>query len=267
MANLMIVDDSKIVRQRLRAVLEKLGHTVVSEAANGKEAFQIYKRMEQTIDLITLDVEMPGINGIETIRLLREQNPSAAIVMISSVDDRGKVLKAIQLGAKHYFVKPFTEAKIKEVIDKTLGLDTGSRNGTGLGEPAVAFRSTSAIIPADSAGAMLLKPESLESLPFELFHMDERTILIIRSPVTDANVILLYGCLQGLLYFRKMRFVVELWEPVSHREGDRLLHGFIREIRCRHGKVAVVTDDPKDYGEWLSAFGDDVYRAYSEIKW
>ncbi|TMV48675.1 response regulator [Paenibacillus mesophilus] len=268
MANLMIVDDSKIIRQRLRAILEDLGHCIVSEAANGKEALENYKRMEKEIDLITLDIEMPGINGMEVIRLLREHNPSAAIVMISSVEDRSNVLKAIRLGAKHYFVKPFTETKIKEVIGRVLGFDTNPNRTEALREnPEANFRVQTARRMEDSAGGMLLKSENLESLPFELFHMDERTLLIIRSPITDTNAYLLYRCLQGLLYFRKMKFVLELWEPVRHREGARLLHEFIQDVRSRHGKAAVVTDDTRYYTEWLSDLGDDVYRAYKEIKW
>jgi DNA-binding NarL/FixJ family response regulator len=268
MANLMIVDDSKIIRQRLRAILENLGHTIVFEAANGKEAIAHYKRMADEIDLITLDMEMPGLSGIEVIRLIREQNPSAAIVMISSVEDRSKVLQAIRLGAKHYFVKPFTEDKIREVIDKVLGYDTNTnREAAHRGEPAASFRMQTAGSASDSAGMMLLQAESLESLPFELFHMDERTVLILRSPITDANVHLLYRSLQGLLYFRKMKFVLEFWEPVRHREGAHLLLTFIQAVRDRQGKAAVVTDDPRYYTEWLSSLRDDVYRAYKEIKW
>lgn len=269
MANLMIVDDSKIIRGRLRAILENLGHRIVFEATNGKEAVENYKRMEQEIDLITLDIEMPGLNGIEAIRLIREQNPAANIVMISSVEDRGKVLQAIRLGAKHYFVKPFTEEKIKEVFDRVLGFDKRAiHRDAPQDEPAARFREAQAAnIARESPKAMLLKPDNLESLPFELFHMDERTVLILRSAITDSNVHALYRSLQGLLYFRKMKFVLEFWEPVKHREGSRLLLEFIQEVRRRNGKAALVTDDPRYGAEWLSVLGDDVYRAYKEIKW
>jgi two-component system chemotaxis response regulator CheY len=267
MANLMIVDDSSIIRQRLRAILETLGHRVVFEATNGKEAVDQYKRMEKEIDLITLDLEMPGINGIEALRLIREQNPSAAVVMVSSVDDRSKVLQAIQLGAKHYFVKPFAEEKIREVIQKTLGRDESAKPNASRPEAAAALlrRPPDGGIPAE--GALPLQADALETLPFELFHMEERTVLLLRSPIADSNVILLHQCLQGLLYFRKMRFVVELWEPIRHREGTGLLLAFVQAVRARQGKAAVVTDDPKEYAAWLSALRDDVYRKYKEIKW
>src|SRR5690554_4781040 len=120
MAGIMIVDDSSIIRNRLRTILEDSGHTIVGEAADGKEAIAIYKQKKSEIDLITCDIEMPGINGIEVVRLIMEQNPSAVIVMISSVEDRGKVFEAIKLGAKHYFMKPLSDDKVKEIIDKVL---------------------------------------------------------------------------------------------------------------------------------------------------
>lgn len=268
MANLMIVDDSKLIRQRLHSILENLGHRIVAEAENGKEALEIYARRANDIDLITLDIEMPGINGIEVIRLIREQNPSANIIMISSVEDRAKVYSAIKLGAKHYFVKPFSEDKIREVLDKVLERDSGhdsqpSQQGQAVATPQKQVEHVS----ARSTDEVSLESEDLASLPFELFHMDERTILILRRQIVDADVRHLHHCLQGLLYFRKMKFVLEFWEPTKHPEGSRLIFEFIRAVRDRQGRAAVVTDDPSDYAHWISVLRDDVYHAYKEIKW
>src|SRR5699024_2330376 len=98
----------------------RMGHQIVKEAANGKEAMEYYN--EKEIDLVTMDIEMPGINGVEVVRLIMEENPSAKIVMISSVEDRSKVFEAIKLGAKHYFMKPFSEENVKDIVNKVIGI-------------------------------------------------------------------------------------------------------------------------------------------------
>ncbi len=262
LANLMIVDDSKLIRQRLRSILETLGHRIVAEAENGKEAIEIYERKADEIDLITLDIEMPGINGIEVLRLIQQQNPSANIVMISSVEDRAKVHQAIKLGAKHYFVKPFSEEKVREVIDKVL--DHEPAPGQRPHQPP---KPQPEPVAARSSDEPPLPAERLADLPFELFHMDERTILIIRRQIVDGDLPHLHGALQGLLYFRKMKFVVEFWEPAKHPEGSRMLLDFIQTVRDRQGRAAVVTADPSYYAHWVSVLRDEVYRAYKEIKW
>lgn len=257
MSNIMIVDDSPIIRQSLRAILEGLGHRIVKEAPNGKEALEFYEGND--IDLVTMDIEMPGINGIEVVRLIREQDPSAVIVMVSSVEDRGKVFEAIKLGAKHYFVKPFSEDKVKEVVNRVLGEET----------QAVAAESGQAQnnTARSKQAAANFHNSDLAALPFELFHTDDRTVLIIRRPITDEHVHRLHECLKGLLYFQKMKFVAEFWEPVHHDKGNCLLLDFMSIVRERKGKIAVVTDNSAYYAQMLSKLRDDVYRTYKDIKW
>lgn len=263
MANIMIVDDSLIIRQRLRSILEEQGHFIVCEAKNGKEAIAFYKDKGHEIDLITMDIEMPGINGIEVVQLIREHNPSAVIVMISSIEERGKVFDAIKRGAKHYIVKPFLEDRVREVIHDVLGQD-GSHSAPMLKEATV---SDDKMIPVHSNNTSGFIMESIDSLPFELFHMDERTILLIRRSLRDFDVPVLFRSLQGLLYFRKMKFVVEFWEPVEHLECSQMLFDFIHIVRERQGQVAIVTDDARYYAHLLSKLMDEVYRTYKDITW
>ncbi|MCC2685723.1 MAG: response regulator receiver protein, partial [Paenibacillaceae bacterium] len=73
MASVLIVDDSAIVRRRLREILEKLGHEVVAEAADFDEAIACYKQFR--VDLVTMDIQMPGKNGIEAVKIIREMDP------------------------------------------------------------------------------------------------------------------------------------------------------------------------------------------------
>ena len=118
MAMILIVDDSPIIRRDLRAILEESGHEVVGEADNVEDAMGMYRT--RRVDLVTMDIQMPGLSGIEAVRMIREFDPLARIVMISSVEQRNLIYEAIKLGAKHYIVKPFSKTKVNEVIHSIL---------------------------------------------------------------------------------------------------------------------------------------------------
>src|SRR5690606_36312643 len=105
------------------------------------------------------------------------------------------------------------------------------------------------------------------SLPFELVLKDGRIVLIIQRHINDLNIRFLYSCLQGLLYFRRAKYVLELWEPVTHDEGFRLLIEFAAHVRNRNGTVVFVTDDSVMTTRLKAKAGDCVYRSYTAIKW
>ena len=116
MANILIVDDSRISRRVLRNSLELMGHTVVAEAGNGEEALKLYE--EHHPDLVTMDITMPGMDGIECLFRLREEDPEAKVVMITAAGTNDKMVKAVKYGCVDYIVKPFDEELLKEVISK-----------------------------------------------------------------------------------------------------------------------------------------------------
>lgn len=123
MAKILIADDSGIMRITLRTMLEKLSHEVVSEAKNGRDAVELYKQHRP--DLITMDVSMPSddleiTDGIVAIKHIKQINPKARIIIISSHGDQDRVLKAIQLGASSYILKPLNKDRLQHTIDKTL---------------------------------------------------------------------------------------------------------------------------------------------------
>ena len=116
MAKILIVDDSRISRRVLRASLEKLGHTVIAEAGNGDEALRLYD--EQKPDLVTMDITMPGMDGIECLFRIREKDPDAKVVMITAAGTNDKMVKAVKYGCVDYIVKPFEEETLAETIKK-----------------------------------------------------------------------------------------------------------------------------------------------------
>ena len=113
---LLIVDDALIMRLRIRELAIQSGWGVVAEAANGQEALEMFRRCQPT--LVTLDIVMPTMDGVETLRALRQEDPAARVCMISAVDQREKLSECIRLGAIDFIVKPFTKARLLSLFEK-----------------------------------------------------------------------------------------------------------------------------------------------------
>ncbi len=111
----IIVDDASIMRIRLREILEK-EFSVVAEASNGQEAIELYGRL--TPDFLTLDITMPQMNGLETLKSLLEAHPEAKVVIVSAVGQKQVVFEALGLGAKDFIVKPFDPDRIIKSIKR-----------------------------------------------------------------------------------------------------------------------------------------------------
>jgi len=111
MLNVLIVDDSLIIRKKLTKLIEKLGHTVIYGAKNGQEAIDTYATKNE-IDLITMDITMPDMDGITAVKHIIKADNEAKIIMITSHGQEDMVIKSIQAGAMGYMLKPITEEKL-----------------------------------------------------------------------------------------------------------------------------------------------------------
>lgn len=118
MANILIVDDSMVMRRNLRAILTKAGHNILAEASNGNQGYLEYKK--NMPDLVTMDITMPGMDGIAAVKKIIDEFPDAKIVMISALDQRSMVFEALENGAKHYIIKPITIEKVVNVVNEVL---------------------------------------------------------------------------------------------------------------------------------------------------
>lgn len=118
MANVLVVDDSTIMRRNLSAILSNAGHTIVDEASNGELGVSKYKLHKP--DLVTMDITMPILDGVSALKQIMAIDPQAQVVMISSQDQKFMVLTALQKGARHYIIKPFSPEKVLKVIDDVL---------------------------------------------------------------------------------------------------------------------------------------------------
>ncbi len=116
MLNIMVVDDSLIIRKTLSTELEKMGHTVVAQAKSGKEAIELYDKFMP--DLVTMDITMPIMSGIEALKEIKKSYKDSKIIMVTSHGEEKLVMDAITSGAKGYILKPITQDKLLESIGK-----------------------------------------------------------------------------------------------------------------------------------------------------
>lgn len=120
MSNILVVDDSAIMRRNLVTIFTQAGHTVVAEAINGGQAHLFYRT--HLPDLVTMDITMPGVNGIEAVKSIIRDYPDAKIIMVSALDQKNMVFEALEVGAKHYIIKPITPETVISVVNKVLGI-------------------------------------------------------------------------------------------------------------------------------------------------
>ncbi len=114
MAKVMIVDDALIMRKNLSNLLTQLGHSIVGEIADGAQAVAEYAKLQP--DIVTMDLNMPGMSGIKAIETIIERFPDARILVISALGQKHVVFNAIEKGAKNYLVKPITSDKLAAVL-------------------------------------------------------------------------------------------------------------------------------------------------------
>jgi len=118
MARVLVVDDAAFMRMMLKDILTKAGHEVVGEAANGVEAVEKYKELKP--DVVTMDITMPEMNGIDAIKEIKKFDPNATVIVCSAMGQQAMVIEAIQAGAKDFIVKPFQAARVIEAVQKVL---------------------------------------------------------------------------------------------------------------------------------------------------
>ena len=111
---ILLVDDALMMRVLLRGILEAGGYEVVAEAADGKEAMELYRTHRP--DVVTMDIVMPIQGGIETVRALRIVDPEARVVMVSAMGQEWLITEAMEAGALAYLLKPFNPDQVLSVM-------------------------------------------------------------------------------------------------------------------------------------------------------
>lgn len=116
MKKVLIVDDAAFMRLSIRTMLEKNGYEVIGEAENGTVAVSKYKELKP--DIVTMDITMPDMSGIEALKHIMEFDSGANVVMLSAMGQQNMVMDAIMIGAKTFIVKPFKEEHIIKTLNK-----------------------------------------------------------------------------------------------------------------------------------------------------
>lgn len=116
MVRVMIVDDSSIIRSSLTKILRECGYTVVGAAADGKEAIKMYEVLKP--DLVTMDITMPVMGGVDALKIIRSRFKDAKVIMVTSHGEERLVMDAISSGAKGFVLKPITTDKIQAAVSK-----------------------------------------------------------------------------------------------------------------------------------------------------
>lgn len=116
----LVVDDAIFMRVVLKKILTEAEFTVVGEAGNGLQAIDMAQLLQP--DIVTLDITMPELDGIEAIEKILEVSPNTKIIMCSAMGQQSKVVESIKKGAKDFIVKPFEKARVLQAINNVKNL-------------------------------------------------------------------------------------------------------------------------------------------------
>jgi two-component system, chemotaxis family, chemotaxis protein CheY len=114
----LVCDDAIFMRTMIGDILSQAGFEVVGEADSGVQAVAKYRQLKP--DLVTMDIVMPDMGGIEAVREICKSDPEAKILMCSAMGQQALVVEAIQAGAKDFVVKPFQPSRVLEAVQRVL---------------------------------------------------------------------------------------------------------------------------------------------------
>jgi two-component system, chemotaxis family, chemotaxis protein CheY len=115
----LICDDAIFMRTMIGDILTQAGFQIVGEAETGLQAVQKYRELKP--DLVTMDIVMPDMGGIDAVREIMKDDPAAKVLMCSAMGQQALVIEAIQAGARDFVVKPFQPSRVLEAVQRVLG--------------------------------------------------------------------------------------------------------------------------------------------------
>ncbi len=114
MAKVMIVDDAAFMRASIKKMIEEDGFEVIAEASDGAEAIDLYRKVSP--DVVTMDITMPNMTGIEALKKIREIDGKATVIMVTAMGQEAMIKESVISGAASFIVKPFQKEKLVEVL-------------------------------------------------------------------------------------------------------------------------------------------------------
>ncbi len=148
-ARILVVDDERFFREGIRDVLEARGLSCIT-AATGGEALELASTSD--VGVVVLDLVLPGLDGIEVLRRLRERQPELRVIMLSAYTEQERVLEALRLGAFEYLAKPIHDEELVLVVRRALESHALGRELAGLQARAERWPGASTIWPSSPSG-------------------------------------------------------------------------------------------------------------------
>jgi two-component system chemotaxis response regulator CheY len=118
MATILLVDDLAFIKMVQKEVLESGGHVIVGDAKDGVEAIEKFKTLKP--DVIIMDITMPKMDGLNSLKAIKSIDPRARAIICSALGQQQLIIEAIKLGAKDFIVKPFKPPRLSAAIEKAL---------------------------------------------------------------------------------------------------------------------------------------------------
>ncbi len=114
--SILIVDDSPLTQSQLSDIFIEAGCQIVDQVTDGISAARIYKKNKDKIDLVTLDITLPGKDGVEVLKEIMAFDPSAKVIMVSAMGKDQIIQECLQVGARNFITKPFNKDKILAIL-------------------------------------------------------------------------------------------------------------------------------------------------------
>lgn len=219
MARILIVEDSNFIRSKIRDAVTQGGHTVVGEAENGVHAINMYAVIKP--DIVTMDITMPIMDGIETLRKIMKLDPDCNVIMVSAMGQQMIVINAIKLGAKHFIVKPIIYPELLRVIDEVV---------------------------QHSAAAEKNKPGSfaLDTSEIKIHNITGTFIIDFPYPLTEQAIRKFITVVEGLLYIEPLKIIID-FKNIEYLEPEKLLevNNVIADVRDKGGELTMYSQSDK----------------------
>ena len=171
-AQVLVVDDEGANRYSVSKTLQRVGY-IVSEAATGEEALEIMER--QTFDVVLTDIRMPGLDGVELLRRIKEESPDVIVILMTAYASLGTAVEALRLGAHDYLIKPSSSQDIRQSVSRGV-------------ERARNLKRRRALLDAIRSDVFELASTAIEPLagPLDTMHERERHTELITEPTTTS---------------------------------------------------------------------------------
>ena len=118
MATILLADDLAFIKMVQKEILKKEGYDVIGEASDGLEVIEKYKKLNP--DVVIMDITMPKMDGLNALKVIRQFDPNARIIVCSALGQQQLIIEAIKVGAKDFIVKPFDPSRLATAIQKAL---------------------------------------------------------------------------------------------------------------------------------------------------